>query len=39
MLAKAELELDAARSRLERAQNEHGRIQAMKPPADAEVSQ
>jgi hypothetical protein len=38
MLAKAELELDAARSRLERAQNEHGRIQAMKPPADAEVA-
>jgi hypothetical protein len=39
MLAKAELELDSARSRLERAQNDHGRIQAMKPPADAEVSQ
>jgi hypothetical protein len=37
MLAKAERELDAARCRLERAQNEHGRIQAMKPPADAEV--
>ena len=37
MLAKAELELDAARSRLERAQNEHGRIKGMKPPADAEA--
>jgi hypothetical protein len=37
MLHKAELELDAARSRLERAQNDHGRIQAMKPPADAEA--
>jgi hypothetical protein len=39
MLHKADLELDAARSRLERAQGDHGRIQAMKPPVDAEVSQ
>jgi hypothetical protein len=37
MLAKAERELDAARCRLERVQNEHGRIKAMKPPADAEA--
>ena len=37
LLAKAELELDAARSRLERAQNEHGRIKGMEPPADAEA--
>ena len=38
MLAKAELELNAARSRLERAQGDHGRIKGMEPPADAEVS-
>jgi hypothetical protein len=38
MLHKAELELDAARSRLERAQGDYGRIKGMKPPADAEVS-
>jgi hypothetical protein len=37
MLSKAELELDAARSRLERAQDDHGRIKGMKPPADAEA--
>jgi hypothetical protein len=39
MLAKAERELVAARCRLQRAQGDHGRIKAMKPPADAEVSQ
>jgi hypothetical protein len=39
MLAKAELELDAARRNLERAQGDYGRIQAIKPPADVEVSQ
>ncbi len=38
MLHKAELELDAACSRLERAQGDYGRIKGMKPPADAEVS-
>ena len=38
MLAKAELELDAARRQLERAQGDYGRIKGMKPPADAEVS-
>ncbi len=37
MLAKAELVLDAARCRLERAHGDHGRNQAMKPPADAEA--
>jgi hypothetical protein len=37
ILAKAEQDIFSARLNLRRAQNEHGRIQAMKPPADAEV--
>jgi hypothetical protein len=37
LLAKAERDVAAARFRLERAQGDRGRIQAMKPPADIAV--
>ncbi len=39
MLAKAERKLADCRRELERAQGDYGRIQAIKPPADVEVSQ
>jgi hypothetical protein len=39
LLAQAERGIVGARRNLEHAQNEHGRIKAMKPPADAEVPQ
>ena len=37
LLAKAVQDMAAARLNLQRAQGEHGRIQALKPPANAEA--